>query len=89
MEPLITKGPGFAFFKRAAKPFGIHFDDKKDQFPAAVLPLLGNLEDYSRCAFDEMRIEAKPERLAAVKAETTALIQQNSVPPASAATLRG
>ena len=51
--------------------------------------LAGNLEDYSRCKFDEMIIAAKPERLASVKSVIAALKERQSVPPPNAASLRG
>ena len=90
LEPIIADGSAFKVFKLLDKVLGIRFDDAKDSTPQPVLELLGNLEDFTRTsAEDRIFLQAKPQRLADIKAEVLEVLAARHIPPGTAAPLRG
>ena len=52
------------WFDKIMQWLGWRFDPEKNQDPVAVLPLVGNLEDYGNCGVREaLTIDPKPERV--------------------------
>ena len=47
LEPYIGRGSAYKYFKLAADLLGIKFDATKDTLPTPILPLLGNMEDFT------------------------------------------
>ena len=72
-----AEGSAFRWFGRAMALLGWQFDHEKDQAPTSLLPMLGNIEDYSECArTDCLCIRATHQRLNDLKAFVGGLIKR-------------
>ena len=90
VEPLLANGAGLKAFEWLADFIGLRFDPKKDQPPTPELPLLGNIEAYSRSSVaDVVELWAKPERVEAVRLLVLELIARQWVTSGEASSLRG
>ena len=90
LDPRIAGESGFETFKEAADLFGFIFDPGKDNPLAPKLPLLGNIEDYSRTSIeDRVYIEARPDRIKAVTRQLVQIASERRLTSAVAASVRG
>ena len=90
LEPEVCGDSAFRFFKVLGDLFGIRFDDSKDNIPAPILELLGNLEDFTKTSVeDAVYVAARPQRLADIEQEVAIIFSQRRIAPGSAASLRG
>ena len=67
VEPASLEGSGFKWFKKITLLLGWEFDPSKDFGPTEILPMLGNLEDWSKSSMDVFLVHASPERLKALR----------------------
>ena len=69
---------------------GWTMDPGKDHKPSVALPLLGNIEDWSRTDMDDIFIvRPKPERVEQIRLSVIELLTKRHCPKGAAASLRG
>ena len=59
IELAFARGSGFKMFAQVCELLGWKFDPAKDQAPTNQLPMLGNIEDWSRMHTDAFLVRAK------------------------------
>ena len=65
-------------------------DPGKDQWPSVALPLLGNIEDWSKTDKEDVFVvRPKEERVELIKLSVMELLAKRHCPKGAAASLRG
>ena len=89
IEPQFLKGSGFKWFKKITNLLGWHFDPDKDHAPSVILPMLGNIENWSKTDADQFLVQATPERILALKTFVISAINNKKCTKTMASSLRG
>ena len=64
MDLAACKGSAYKWFKEACGVLGWTMDPEKDHVPAVALPLLGNIEDWSKTDLEDVfLVRPKEERI--------------------------
>ena len=90
IEPAFTDGSGYKWFGLAASVLGWTFDPEKNVAPTPILPMLGNLEDWSEVeSKDCFVVAAKAERLAEIRQAVLEFKTRKVCGKSAAASIRG